>query len=681
MFAVVITGEPKLESGPPPRAGRRAKAQHVRGLDGIRAFAVLAVLGFHGGVSWLSGGNLGVDIFFVLSGYLITSLLVGEWNRSSTIRFGAFYARRARRLVPALLVLMALIAVYGAYFVESDTLSTLRGDAFSTMAYVANWRFIFSHQSYFQHFGPPSPLLHTWSLAVEEQFYLVWPAVALFTLRRFGRRGLGWVALVAALGSAALTAALSVAGVSATQLYYGTQTRVQEVMVGALLAICAPAVRRWCSREGGGGTTVISVCGWAGALGLLWAVHAVDGSGGFLYHGGFLVIAICAVAVIALVVERPEHPVSWVLGLGVVGYIGRISYGLYLYHYPIFLILDGERTGLANFPLLALRLAVTGAMAVASYHLIELPVRERRLISRRAVSIGGVVSVAIVVVALVVATEPVAPAPVHISAAAKASLTAEPAHPPAVLVNGKQVRVLLLGDSLALTLGMGLGVHAQKWGIDFFDNAVLGCDIDPGATVNIEGTIGPTAPGCVGWPATWKHEIATIDPDVVALELGRWEVSDRLIDGKWSTIGQPAWDKRYTAELTKAINILSAKGAHIVLFTLPYIAQTTDAPNGQPWNINEPGRTVAYNALIARIAAKFAKKVSIIDVNKLLDPKGVYTSYIDGIRVRNSDDEHVSVPGGEYLRPVILPQLFELGVDRALARPSTKGPHAPSTGS
>ncbi len=573
---------------------------------------------------------------------------------------------------------MALIAVYAAYFAQSDTLTTLRGDAFSTLTYVANWRFIFSHQSYFQHFGPPSPLLHTWSLAVEEQFYLVWPAVALFTLRRFGRRGLGWVALVAALASAGLTAVLSVAGVSATQLYYGTQTHVQEVMVGALFAIGAPAVRRWCARPSSGGTAVISIGGWAGAIGLLWAVHVVDGSGGFLYHGGFLVIAAGAVAVIATAVEAPKHPLSRFLSLGAIGYIGRISYGLYLYHYPIFLVLNGQRTGLDNFPLLALRLAVTGAMAVVSYHLIELPVRERRLISRRAVSIGGVVGVAIVVSAIVVATEPVAPAPVHITAAAKASLTEEPMHPPAALPKGQQVRVLLLGDSLALTLGMGLGVHAQKWGIDFHDNAVLGCDIDPNATVNIEGTVGPTAPGCVGWPATWKHEIATINPDVVALELGRWEVSDRLIDGKWSTIGQPAWDKRYTAELTRAIDILSARGAHVVLFTLPYIAQTTDAPNGQPWNINEPGRTVAYNALIARIAAKFPKKVSVIDVNKMLDPKGVYTSYIDGIRVRNADDEHVSVPGGEYLRPVILPQLFNLGLDRAVARASAARAH-PST--
>ena len=169
---------------------------HIRGLDGIRAVAVLGVLGFHGGVAGFGGGLLGVDIFFVLSGFLITSLLVGEWSRTGTLSFRRFYERRARRLLPGLFILLLLVAAYAQWFAETDTLSTLRGDALATILYVANWRFIFSGQSYFVHFGPPSPLLHTWSLAVEEQFYLVWPAVALFVLRRGGRRALAVVAAV-----------------------------------------------------------------------------------------------------------------------------------------------------------------------------------------------------------------------------------------------------------------------------------------------------------------------------------------------------------------------------------------------------------------------------------------------------------------------------------------------------
>ena len=260
---------------------------HIRGLDGIRAVAVVGVLGFHGGVPGFGGGLLGVDIFFVLSGFLITSLLVGEWARTGTLSFRRFYERRARRLLPGLFILLLLVAAYAQWFAETDTLSTLRGDALATILYVANWRFIFSGQSYFVHFGPPSPLLHTWSLAVEEQFYLVWPAVALFTLRRGGRRSLAVVAGIAMVASAVLTPVLLHQGVSVSRLYYGTDTRVQEVMAGALLAIAAPAI----ARHARAWRWPVTALGGLGALFLLWALHSVSGQGNFLYQGGFLLVA------------------------------------------------------------------------------------------------------------------------------------------------------------------------------------------------------------------------------------------------------------------------------------------------------------------------------------------------------------------------------------------------------
>ena len=184
-----------------------------------------------------------MDIFFVLSGFLITSLLIGEWSNSGTVRFRAFYERRARRLLPALFVTMLVIAAYAQWFALPSTLSSLRGDAIATLAYVANWRFIATGANYFVRFGPPSPLLHTWSLAVEEQFYLVWPALALVVMRRRGRRGLAAVAALGVVVSTVITTVLFHHGVSVTSLYYGTQTRVQEVMVGALLAVVMPRDR------------------------------------------------------------------------------------------------------------------------------------------------------------------------------------------------------------------------------------------------------------------------------------------------------------------------------------------------------------------------------------------------------------------------------------------------------
>ena len=638
----------------------RLTGPHIRGLDGIRAVAVIGVLGFHGGVAGFGGGLLGVDIFFVLSGFLITSLLIGEWSRTGTLSFRRFYERRARRLLPGLFILLLLVAAYAQWFAETDTLSTLRGDALATILYVANWRFIFSGQSYFVHFGPPSPLLHTWSLAVEEQFYLVWPAVALFVLRRGGRRALAVVAAVGMVASAVLTPVLLHHGVSVSRLYYGTDTRVQEVMAGAVLAIAAPVI----ARNARAWRWPVTVVGGLGALFLLWALHNVSGQGIFLYQGGFLLVAAASAAVILLVVVEPRASLARLLGWGVLGYIGRISYGLYLYHYPIFLMIDNAHTGLSGAALLAVRLSVTFLAAVVSYHVIEMPIRQRTFLRGRHLVMALPISVAIVVTALVLATLP-APSP---AAPPQQALFALPRNPPADLVKGKDVRTLLLGDSMALTLGEGLRIDAGRWGVSLDDHGKIGCDLDPDSTVNIEGSITQAAQGCADWPQTWRRVIDRVNPDVVAVELGRWEVSDRIIDGKWTRIGQPAWDRVYSAELADAIRILSSKGAHVVIFTLPYITQTTEAPNGAPWDINQPVRTNDYNALVRQVVARFPGRASVIDLNRLVDPGGKYTSYLDGVRVRNPDDEHISMLGGMLLRPLILPTLVQLGVAHESSR-------------
>jgi hypothetical protein len=229
------------------------------------------------------------------------------------------------------------------------------------------------------------------------------------------------------------------------------------------------------------------------------------------------------------------------------------------------------------------------------------------------------------------------------------------------LAPGQTVHVLVLGDSLALTLGVGLSNKAPAWGVRVQNDAVLGCDLDPGATVNIEGSITKSAQGCADWQRTWAAEVRQSNPDVVAIELGRWEVSDRIVDGSWTRIGAQPWDDLLGRLLNQAIAVVSQRGAKVVLFTLPYIQQTTEQPNGAPWDINQPVRTDQYNAVVWQVAARHPGVVTVIDLNRLLDPAGHYTSYIDGVRVRNPDDEHPSIAGGELLRPIVLPQLLALG--------------------
>ncbi|HTT87637.1 MAG TPA: acyltransferase, partial [Acidimicrobiales bacterium] len=207
-------------------------------LDGIRAAAVVVVLLYHAGVPGVGGGLLGVDVFFVLSGFLITSLLCAEHATSGGLRLRRFWARRARRLLPALFILLLGVAAYARVFSGSVDGAAIRADALATLLYVANWHFIASSQGYFAQ-ASASPLLHAWSLAVEEQYYLVWPLVAVLVLRRGGRRALGWVAGVGAAASASLMAVLYVVGVSTDRLYYGTDTRAQALLVGSLLGAAA----------------------------------------------------------------------------------------------------------------------------------------------------------------------------------------------------------------------------------------------------------------------------------------------------------------------------------------------------------------------------------------------------------------------------------------------------------
>jgi peptidoglycan/LPS O-acetylase OafA/YrhL len=654
----------------------------VPGLDGLRAVAVLTVMAFHAGISGAGGGLLGVDIFFVISGFLVTSLLLLERDSSGSIHLGRFWGRRARRLLPALLVLVAGMALYARWQGTGISPLQVKGDALSTLFYWANWHYVLSGQNYFVRFGAPSPLLHTWSLAVEEQFYLVWPIVVVVVLKRFGRGALAWTAGILALASAALCASLYMDGAPVDRLYYGTDTRGQALMAGALLAILLPLSRR--TGDGTSGVEPLSkgrarillaAGGVAGAASLAWLLHAVQGNGPFLYEGGFLLVAISAAAVVALVVHRPGHPLSRILAWTPLRYIGRISYGLYLYHWPLFLVLDEQRTGLRGAYLVEVRFCATFAAAALSFHLLESPIRTGRvrllpvalrdrtgrlasLLSVRAAAVGAGAGV---LTALVTVSVPSVPASAMANGGSGPALAGRAANPE---------RALLIGDSMALTLGEGLGIDAARWGVTVANRGVLGCDLDPATSVNIMGTVSRASQGCAQWDAAWTRLVDQTNPDVVVVLLGRWETIDRLYGGRWTTVGQPAFDQHLQAELTRVVQIGASRGARVVLLTLPYIAQTTEQPDGSPWDMNLPSRTDAYNADVRAVVARNQAEAAVVDLNKLLDPGGRYVSFIDGVRVRDYDNEHLSVDGGLWLRSRLLPQIVALGSKHHTATPA-----------
>ena len=320
---------------------------YLPALDGVRAFAVVAVMMYHGGIAWLNGGFMGVDAFFVLSGFLITSLLVGEWRQSLTIRLGAFWGRRARRLLPALLLMLLFVAFFASVIVPRGTYGALRLDALSTLLYVSNWHFILVGSNYFNETQSASPLIHTWSLAVEEQFYLVWPLVVLGVLHfTKSLKVLLGVCIVAAIASATEMYLLYRHTININRVYLGTDTRSQCLFVG-----CAagggprghhPAPPRAGASVPGRAVRPATTAGrlLCGAVGIAGAAGAVaiwvdtKETSPFPYEGGFFVIGICTAAVILSAVGAPRSLVPRFLSLTPIRYIGRISYGIYIWHWP-----------------------------------------------------------------------------------------------------------------------------------------------------------------------------------------------------------------------------------------------------------------------------------------------------------------------------------------------------------
>jgi peptidoglycan/LPS O-acetylase OafA/YrhL len=360
------------------RAVRAPALPHLVGLDGVRAIAVIAVVLYHADVAWMPGGFLGVDVFFVLSGFLITSLLLVELDRTGRLDFRQFYLRRARRLLPALFAMLAVTALLVAT-IAYDAAAAFRRDVPGALLYYSNWLAIITDTSYFEFVGRPPMLKHLWSLAVEEQFYLLWPGVVLLVHRWRGARAVGWVALGGALLSTAAMAIGSVLGDmpgshDPSRLYFGTDTHAMGVLLGAALAVVwrpgrtapvlAPQAR-----------AVITGAGIAGLALLVLSFTRIGEFSTFLYRGGFLVVAAISAVVVAAAAHRGVPFGRWI-GIRPMRWIGERSYGIYLWHWPLFLVTrPGIDLPVDGLPAFGLRIALLLGVAELSYRYIEMPVR------------------------------------------------------------------------------------------------------------------------------------------------------------------------------------------------------------------------------------------------------------------------------------------------------------------
>ena len=517
-------------------------------MDGLRLLAVAAVLAFHFRLPYARAGFLGVDLFFVLSGFLITSLLLRQVEQGR-VRVADFWTRRVRRLVPALLPVVVVVLVWGAVVAPAVSRDGLRGDIASTLFYVANWHFI-TASTYFANDGVVSPLKHMWSLGVEEQFYLVWPlvlAVVAIALRRPRHR----VIAVGVLAGAGI--ALSVWRLSGlwagdpNRAYLGTDSRIFEPLAGALLAVLmtSPRVR-----------AVIGRAHWPlvllGGAGLAYALATLGGPGGATStygHGGAALVALSAAAVIAAFAARTSA-VTRILAVRPVAYLGRLSYGIYLWHWPLF-VWTGSRgwwdlTGLGT-PLRACLLTMaTVALAAVSYRFVESPVRygtvAKLLVPRRAfMALGGVLTALFFVdQGLVV--------------------------PHAGAALGRTTKtIVLVGDSVPQRLAPELSDAAARYGYVVISATRGSCPATGVALVDAAGK--PWGPGtqCSSdVRARQDAAVATYRPALI-IWWSRYELADRVdAHGRPVAFATPAYWALQRKAFARRTDALTRTGASLV---------------------------------------------------------------------------------------------------------------------
>ncbi len=665
-------------------------------LDGVRALAVTVVLLFHAEVPGFDGGYLGVSVFFTLSGYLITSLLVHEHARTGRVALGTFYARRVRRLVPASALCLGAIAVTSLVSDVFDGVADLRRDLVGAVLQVANWVFLAGEGSYQDLFqqtgGTRSPVEHFWSLAIEEQFYWVWPPMMLLLLTRMPSHRARTVVLGAATAVFVALAPVIASVWGADAAYWATPARISEILLGALLALVLAG------RAVPG--AVPAAVGWAAPValaGLAACVVLFPPSSGPAYEGWLPAIA--GVSTLLILGLQAPGPVRSVLSLPPLVWLGTISYGVYLYHWPIFVVLDEQRTGLSGPVLVAVQLLVTLGTAQASYTWFEQPLRRTRRVALPWTFAGGALATAsVVVLAVTIVPEPlgeywitddatvaaaaidpdasdvdlvaappmtalVAPTSAPNSApASSSSPTSVPTSVPTTSSTeaplptlARPVRIVVAGDSTARATGTGLLFWAAA-NPDLAQVEVVGaagCGFLRGGERR-EGEFRPESEGCRFYlDEELPRRIAELQPDVVMMMVTSWDLVDRRWDGVEYTPLDDEYEQRLLGDYARIQNELLDLGAGKVAWVKAPIPNVLwrDQGTGQ----EDPERHAVARRIMDGLAQVDPPRVDVVDLAAWMDQTGL------------AEDRDVR-PDGVHFEPVASARIAADFLGEALVR-------------
>lgn len=618
------------------------------GLDGLRAIAVLGVMAYHEPNVELAGGFLGVDLFFVLSGFLITGLLLDERRRSGTLSLRSFWNRRARRLLPALAGLLVVVLLVTTLIGDVSQRRDLPSGLLSAVFYVSNWNLIAHNQSYFDQFTSLSPLQHLWSLAIEEQFYVVWPLVVIACLAR-SRRLLIGVTAFAALTSIGLMAFFLGDG-DPSRSYYGTDTRAFSLLIGALGAMFA-----WHLRPSGRKTLATGLLGLLALAGAFLFIHDSDR---WMYRGGFVVFALVALGVIIL--ASGDTVVSKAMSHPILRKVGFLSYALYLWHWPVRVFATDTRLHLPDTTLgqisgVLIRLALTFGLSWLSMELIERWFRRSQLgVARFGI---GWLGVGALLMAFALLAAPSVGSTIATSigtdqAAARERSLATPRDP-------SRPSLLIVGDSVAVTLDNGVR-HIIDPNVSVSGGAELGCALlrSPKA-MTFDGTWTADGTQCPDHDQYWSQLVTSQNPDVVIILMGAWDLYARDWGNGAVAPGDPEFDQNYREAMNATLRTLSANGAEVIVLTTPCFAP---GPGERAGPQHDPQRAqriaeLQREAVDTLNTSQPVVPASIVDLQSITCDNG-FTQNREGISWR-PDGVHFSIDGSQVAARWLLSELPE----------------------